>query len=524
MNIKRFGEFQLVNEARFEDVYGSEFVRFRNKYTELIESGKLKRPDKLYVQFSNLKDNTLDKSIHQTPDHADPAGLYAYPLSYVLEHPSDIWYGSSARNMRIIKDKTKSKLVLTAIRSGASLNKALANIGIAQEDIKGLVKLAKQYYPNRFEGTSKFGKLFMTILQMDLEKGKVKTGEYKEPLIQVFSAVEQSKRLLTGYDAIEDCSAHIDDAIINDREPEQVCFLTRKAFEIVEVYHLHRDDKRSSNIVVGTPNPRKLVAQLATAMNDRITDSDEKAFKNGGIYWTTKGRRIELSVDVRSDYRDELKMGQKHHRYAKEHDHHELRGTVFTEYGDIHVSDEKGSMSYAEIVDDFVWSFENAQKKGERAGWAFDSRAEHLKRLKATKDAENEIYWAKKRKENIVEFTGHVMNLKKWADLMGMAYAVIDSEEAVYQVGEGISYIMSEFYNRHKPVEEVLQKMAGYFDPYDTIVERYTREGKLNELHFIQRSEEVMRQIYTRYPYVGAKSYEARYRFQTQDTGVKKPE
>jgi hypothetical protein len=76
---------RLFQETSYKDIYAKAFQEFEKKWK------KQKNDTDLYVQFTNHNDNTLGRSIYADPNHSDPAGVYGYPLKYVIDYPADIW-------------------------------------------------------------------------------------------------------------------------------------------------------------------------------------------------------------------------------------------------------------------------------------------------------------------------------------------------------------------------------------------------------------------------------------------------
>ena len=109
MNFRLFRK--LINEIHFTDYYGPAFVAFRKKYQKILKSPEHHKLSYAYVNFSNFKDDKLDRTAAQITDHHDPVGTYCYPIKYVLEHPADIWYGGNAKFMRVIQAVQTDKIL-----------------------------------------------------------------------------------------------------------------------------------------------------------------------------------------------------------------------------------------------------------------------------------------------------------------------------------------------------------------------------------------------------------------------------
>lgn len=118
----------FLKEVHYKDQYPKSFHQFYEKWKSKKDS------EFLYVNFSNHGNNTLDKNFNLNPDHSDMAGLYCYPLKYVIEHPSDIWYGSNAKYLRVIETEHKGKILFLQHLSDANIYSMLNTLGYTNID------------------------------------------------------------------------------------------------------------------------------------------------------------------------------------------------------------------------------------------------------------------------------------------------------------------------------------------------------------------------------------------------------
>src|SRR3954469_15908724 len=116
---------EVLCEIHFSDLYPRAFTAFYQKYAPLVGDPRV------YVNFTDVVGNTLDKNFSPKPNHRDPSGLYTYPLDYVLKHPSEIEYGQQARYLRVIRDNSGHKLVLNTLTHEQAVA-YLARMGLSE--------------------------------------------------------------------------------------------------------------------------------------------------------------------------------------------------------------------------------------------------------------------------------------------------------------------------------------------------------------------------------------------------------
>lgn len=378
----------LLSEVHYSDLYPPSFQAFRKKYLPLLR--KHKAYD-LYVQFSNYADNTMDRTAFASPDHHDPVGVYGYPIAYVLNYPADIWYGKGARYLRVLQDSSRRKLDIKSIDTESKAWNLLTRMGFSYSDAGTSLKLAWKSYKQRLKGSTRWGKTFLVAMQMDLLSPPIDDGSrrmIKTPEYTIRSGVEQTKMFLkAGFDAIEDTGRNNNQAIINDREPEQIIFLTRAAFRVVEVIDLRSGTparQLPSHVAPDPDSPRierPFVAMIARAMDDQLSEGPDY-----GKYWTKQGRRIEVHFDRKSSYYQNKKMGEKKHKEDRLFDAYRPSINIFSEHGNFSRS-YMSAETFRDIIDDVVRWWQQARATPP-TDWAPETKASYNAKIEAAKQAE----------------------------------------------------------------------------------------------------------------------------------------
>lgn len=414
---KNFKDFvQAINEVHYEDTYGDEFKKFIDKYTKLVKS-KAINADEYFVHFSNNRTTDLDKNAFISPDHKDPIGTYAYPLSYVLNYPADIWYGKSAKTLFVLKDKSRRKLVLNTITDEAGLYNVLQNLGYDRSKISEYLAISLKEYADKNKGKNKWAKHFMSLLQMNFDKPPIK-DDYGTKY-EVRSGDEQTVTLRKKFDAIQDISTTAANAIINEREPEQIVFLNRYAYNIEEIYYLHFDNKRAENITSMTPEDYeiKLVASITQFMGDYITSNKPERASLGGwsYYWTKKGRRIEVMFSRDAKYFIGKKLGEKKHKEDKKFDAHDTSVIINSEYGKIHESFTEDS-KFSEITELLKIDWDNLVKDNKKSDWTAETRELYLEKREKKKKEDSNTRLSEEEKADIADIPNRFEAIKHYAD------------------------------------------------------------------------------------------------------------
>jgi 8-oxo-dGTP diphosphatase len=377
----------------YTDFMGKTFEQFRSKYSKLRKGGQAHG---IFVQFTSHAKDPLDRNAFQNPNHSDPAGVYGYPLDYVLKHPADVWYGQGARYLRVLRNKTSGRafLDLQNIQEGDAIS-YLTRIGAKDAQGKEIIRAVDaerwmratwKKFKNRL-GTAgnKVAKIFFMCMQQE--------GPDK---LEAISGPEQSRRFLKlGFRALEDTARSQKQAIINDREPEQIVFLDRTAFEVLETFQLHGrkdDDSRISNTFDTDALDRPTAAKVARYMDDTLTGEKERSNLGGWTYWwTKKGRRIELLFQQSRRHMDEawnLKWGEKKHRANKLYTPHEAYLVVHTELGDINANVGE-TEKLSTLLEDFAAQWDALQANPQQTGWTPQSKTtwEEAQKVERSKQA-----------------------------------------------------------------------------------------------------------------------------------------
>lgn len=288
---------KILSETYYTDLYPKAFLEFVKKYK------KQKTDNTLYVQFTNYSGSVLEKTPYSTPDHTDPVGIYAYPLKYIIDYPADIRYGRSAKYLRVLRIKNINR----SLNLGTMeywLAKSILGRMIKNEDPEYLLSVAqKQFkYPNN---RTRYAKQFFANVLFDLTQ-KIQTNN--EVPYRLRSGEEQTKLLLlAGIWSLKDISKTRKLAVINKNEPEQIIFLNRNSFDVVETFELR--DAITKNLM---QNPdgnidlaQKLANSIFTKIGDKILTSSESKHsevKFGGTrsydFFSKKGFHLNIKYDV----------------------------------------------------------------------------------------------------------------------------------------------------------------------------------------------------------------------------------
>jgi hypothetical protein len=442
---------QRLYEVNYKDVYPSSFEDFRKRYLALARE---RQTAGLYVQFT-AKDNAMDRTAYSTPDHSDPVGVYAYPLAYVLSHPADIWYGRGARYMRVLKDTSKKKINVGDIDSEDAAVSLLRRMGFEYRQVLSMLATARKTYKGRYTGKTKFGKLFLTAVQIDLiTPPDPQDEEMGRPAYRTRSGVEQTALFRkAGFDAIEDSARSNTQAVINDREPEQIIFLNRGAFRVIEVVplrplgHVKQDpdptkqrqkmdriNRDLPGMTFSSPDTprveRPFVAAIARILDDTLSEGPERSNLSGwSYYWTKQGRRIEVAFDVQAGYYDNKSLGEKKHRSFKLDDQFKAEVVIRSEHGEIQ-SAHGNKVTFKEIFRDIQrkWTALSANPQPtdyvsqDKAGYEAEIVEKRRARIRAKLDAE--------RQERIERIPTFIKDVQWAADHYGLPFTPNENLES----------------------------------------------------------------------------------------------
>lgn len=337
------------SNPHYTDYLPKGFEEFRQKYLKLRRRNRERFKD-LYVQFTNHQGDTLIRYPNQKPDHQDPAAVYAYPINYILDHPADFNYGAGAQWLRVLdgspgKDR---KLILQDVdkRSATYLLQRM----FPWEDPRKLMNWVRRTFQSRVGKSipKAFFQAVQTVYQPSFRHAEIRSGQYQTKLF-----------IKAGVETIEDRAKSRSRAVINQAEPEQIAFLTRRAFDVVDIFRL--TDSDTVYVSKESKVRAKAAAALADSLDDRIVSTLDS------LYWTSKGRRIYVRVDSSNSSK---------HKERKETDLNIIRLEAVTERGPVGAS----GYSISEVVSDFIAKFNDSRLV---ADWEPDSKQQHLARLES---------------------------------------------------------------------------------------------------------------------------------------------
>lgn len=415
---------RTVSAVHYEDIYPRGFIEFRKKYLKLLKSPE--RHD-LWVQFTNFAPDPLQKNPHKDPDHRDPVGIYGYPLEYVLKHPADIWYGGQAKYLRVLKGRKQNKALRLQYVDWSEARSLLYKMGFT--DGEELMEKAKALWPERIgKNSTSVARMFFSVVQMKLEDVEVPRNKDKRrevaKNIAIRSGQEQTALLRkAGFDEVIDSAKNNKNAVINDREPEQVIFLHRHAFDVIETFVLGRKTDKGG---VGTAQDQsqqmpRLAALIATGLSDKIVDREVNY--SSGTFWTLAGREIRLSFDRPSSYYEGKKMGEKKHKESRLESSYLASITVETERGPIKFTSR--NQKFEELADEVQQDFQSMQGQQD-PDWKPITRALRKEQEDARKAAYYEAERKKKAEENARWVPKQIEYAKKAAQRLGVPFEGAD--------------------------------------------------------------------------------------------------
>lgn len=436
-----------VSAVHYEDLYPKSFVAFRKKYLPLLKKGGGHR--NYYVQFTNFMDDTLSKKPYENPDHHDPVAIYGYPLEYVLKHPADIWYGNQAKYLRVLTERKSNNTLLLQYMTESGAANVLYKMGLPYDSMDK----ARLLWPARIgKGTGSIGRAFFQAMQMDMSGvGKIPRSKDKRKALadscKVRSGKEQTALLRkAGFDAIEDTARNQKTAVINPREPEQIAFLHRNSFDVVEVIPLKLSQQKTG---VGTSQDPsylapKLAALIATRIGDRIVDKDDY----NRTFWTAAGREITVKFEYHPSYYEGKKMGEKKHKEAELSNPHLIDVTLISERGTLSprlARDEK----FVDVADDIAERFNSAEPV---EGFQPISKASRA----AEEEAATKAYRQKEKEKKYEE-------LKRW-----VPYYLSEIAEVAQRLG--LPFTQAEYFNSSDETRMLLNNIL-------MLVGRYLSNG-----------------------------------------------
>jgi hypothetical protein len=319
---------QFLAEMKFTEVMPKGFKEFHDKYKT-----KQFKDEHLFVNFSNHIGNVDDKTSYANPDHHDPQGTYGYPLKYVIDHPSDLMYGVSAKFLRVLQPSSNAN-ILWLQHMMPNQQRKMFNQFFHKIEMETAIKAMRTHRNLENDNSAWFSCMQLPETEMDTLISWYKTKKQNRERIdlKILSAGEQTKRFrMFDIDAILDTASNLKKAIINDREPEQIVFLHRGAFKTVEVFNL-RDVKETrgesiTNISSAHEQEtcRKIAAEVALRIGEKLLSTAPMTNNMGGynVFFTKSGQLIWVDMQNSAE-REGLKMGQKKHKEFKKNDRHEV--------------------------------------------------------------------------------------------------------------------------------------------------------------------------------------------------------
>lgn len=385
---------EVLNQLKEENLIETHIVDMGSKaFVDFVK--KYKNEKYLYVNFS-FNGEKMDRNAYQKPDHSDFTGVYAYPIDYVVKHPADIWYGSKMPYIRVLKDISKNPLYIDRITTEDQVLSILVKCGMDYKTALETYKKVRKTYNRRNAGPTRMAKDFLSCLQMkvlDEPEGK-DWGVYRYP---TRTGKEQTDMLLkAGFDAVIDQSRTSKRAVVNEREPEQICFLTRGAFEIVEVIDsvlpMKTDKRLNQRYTTTFTSPdfplieRPFVVKIAEIMGDKIDKGHpERSSLNGwSYYWTKMGRRIGIEF-TRTDYND------KKHRQFKQYNNFECNIRVKSEYGDIEIHGDQKT-KFEQLLREFSKEWNDLVEINVKSDW----KPQNKQQFNQQREEEKREYFRKK--------------------------------------------------------------------------------------------------------------------------------
>jgi hypothetical protein len=327
----------FLNEIHFSDIYPKGFQVFYKKWKSK------KTNNKLFVNFTSLsKVDLLDIPIPTTNtvvsnnskekaiQHSDPAGIYCYPLKYVIDYPSDIWYGRGAKYIRLFELKDFSRILdLQELSKYEWENILEKRFNIRTNDeYNEYMKLFKKFKKDK--RIKNYNTAIFNFMQYK---------DYKNDIL--YNADEQKDFWLSlGYNGLYDTARTEKKAIINDREPNQILFFNRKDIKMIDYQLLNIKSTRVSTGGIGLTEDidrlkRKLAQMIFEKMDDKINDNKDSFF------YSKKGRYIEINFNYTDSYMDTHNFGEKKHKESKLDDYNVVAINLFSEKGELNYTSTK---------------------------------------------------------------------------------------------------------------------------------------------------------------------------------------
>lgn len=401
--IKIYESIQL-NEIKFEDQYGKRFMEFYDKYKK-----KPFNSDKsLYVNFSNTRTDNMSKFVPSSGlGHSDPRGHYGYPLDYILKHPSDVMYGKSATYLVVSKARDNGNTLWLQHMQNSQMEQLFHN---AHKDWwwSDAYPMLKKFWTNTGPLAIWFRAVQLEPGQLDViaeyfKEKKRNTYTAQRPDLKVKTAEAQSNFFISnGYNAIKDTATNSKKAVINDREPEQIIFLTNDSYDIVEHFLIRGEKQKDKATERGMTSldykhedamARKIASGVANGIGDKMMSSPPLTSNQGGwkVFFTNLGRRISVYFEVPSDYYTDKKFGEKKHKEFKKSNNLRVKINIFSEKKTVEYLGWDDD-TFAEIISGTVkkWNDES-ETNPNFTKTRTDKEYETLERNRRTKDMQEKL-------------------------------------------------------------------------------------------------------------------------------------
>ena len=492
-------------EVHYLDKFPDEFQNFKKKYTKILRTT---RGYNLYVQFSNFKDNQLDKTAFSKPTHGDPKGNYAYHLKYVMENPSDIWYGYNANYLRVLEKTDKcNTLDLQDMDERECRNNALKlSNDWDYDDVDRMIDIIKKTYKERMGAKNKgyWGRIFFQMLQMNVYDGELNNeDDYPSRTNQ-----EQTNMLLkAGWDAIEDYSHKDKTAVINYREPQQICFLNMKGFKVIDVFKLSKNQKKKD--IETTFNPkvfsRKWSSKILEILDDKIKEADEQYLPYK--YYSVKGRQIIIKFEKPQSYYDNRTPGQKIHKEYKLYDDYCAIVRIETEKGLIKYTSKYDEL-LLEICRNIEREWNNIKDNATIENWIPITKD----LIKKKEDEEQQEKWKKEAEDEKIKDMNYLPEWKEklefWKNYFNSPLLIPNDKEDLYKLYKVYKDYESVGIAKRVKIEDMEKDINilrnGKFDWKDNFVYAVVDTGDDFDMKLLANFLELMKNVIIK---IGNKGY-----------------
>ena len=412
----------------YKDLYSKGFHEFYAQYK------KQAKDRNLYVNFTNHIDNTLDRSAYANPDHSDPSGTYAYPLSYVINYPGDIWYGTRAKYLRVLKatDIYHCLDVQNAFQVEGKCLNFINNIYNTSKETTEQFNLAKRWVKRNRDSPKALAKAVFACIQATF-----KLDDERRVVATQRSGPEQTRILLKmGYTSVEDTGSSHKSAIINDREPLQIIFLTPKAFKVLDYFTL--GGGKPSSIVAQISDEElehKLAALIFGELGDKLRSWDRHTF------WSKAGRSANIQSLYLKDSHEGLRIGQKRHKASKKVNLKTITVKLVGEHGTIERTYYEET--FEEIVDELTSAWLRQPIDG---SWVPDSKELHKQRQEDAKTLASRQFRQKQVDEAVKDSAEITVRYNAIADHYSLPHIVLNNDpEILYQQMLLLKFVMGDF-------------------------------------------------------------------------------